>query len=236
MGQRTIGIDLAIRGDHVAQIFDDGRPSGRPIRFRLTSDDLTSLLSRLREGLSPSDTVVAVMEPTGMTWFPLANWLRQAGITAIRVKGQRVRALRRYLSEHTKTDAADAYVLGAIPFFGGVPADPVYVPDAERHALQRLTRQRERLEDEVTAIKRRLLDLVRWACPALEAVLPDFRTNLALAVLHDLLDPACVAKARRPALLRFVARHASGNHPHGGSFAEKLVDGLKAAAAETRRL
>jgi transposase len=168
--------------------------------------------------------------------MPVAHRLQQAGIKVIRVKGQRVRALRRYLSEHTKTDAADAHVLGAIPLFGGVPADPVYVPDAEQHALQRLTRQRERLEDEVSAIKRRLLDLVRWACPALEAVLPDFRANLSLAVLHDMLDPAHVAKARRTTLLRFVAEHASGNHPHGGPFAEALVDGLKAAAAETRRL
>jgi transposase len=176
------------------------------------------------------------MEPTGMSWFPVAHWLRKAGITVIRVKGQRVRALRRYLSEHTKTDAADAYVLGAIPLFGGVPADPVYVPDAERHALQRLTRQRERLEDEVSAIKRRLLDLIRWACPALEAALPDLRTNLSLAVLRELLDPACVLKMRRSALLRFVAKHASGNHPHSGPFAETLVDGLKAAASETRLL
>jgi transposase len=236
MGQRTVGIDLAIRGDHVARILDDGRPQGRPIRFRLTPDSLDRLLAGVRDGLPPGGTVTAVMEPTGMAWFPVARWLEQAGIKVIRVKGQRVRALRRYLSEHAKTDAADAYVLGAIPFFGGVPADPVYVPDAERHALQRLTRQRERLEDEVTAIKRRLLDLVRWACPALEAVLPDFRTNLALAVLHDLLDPASVAKARRAVLLRFVAKHASGNHPHRGPFAEALVDGLKAAAAETRRL
>ena len=77
---------------------------------------------------------------------------------------------------------------------------------------------------------------MRWACPAIEAVLPDFRTNLALAVLHDLLDPACVTKARRTTLLRFVAQHASGNHPHSGPFAEALVDGLKAAAAETLRL
>src|SRR6476661_2534254 len=74
-------------------------------------------------------------------------WLEQAGVKVIRVKGQRVRALRRYLSEHAKTDSADAYVLGAIPLFSGVPTDPVYVPDAERHALQRLTRQRERLEE-----------------------------------------------------------------------------------------
>ena len=236
MGQRTVGIDLAIRGDHVARILDGGRPHGRAIRFRLTPDSLDGLVARLRDGLAPGATVTAVMEPTGMSWFPVARRLKAAGVTVLRVKGQRVRALRRYLSEHAKTDAADAQVLGAIPLFGGAPADPVYVPDAERHALQRLTRQRERLEDEATAIKRRLLDLVRWACPALEAVLPDLRTNLALAVLHDLLDPACVIKARRPTLLRFVAAHASGNHPHGGPFAENLVDGLKAAAAETRRL
>jgi transposase len=236
MGQRTVGIDLAIRGDHVARILDDGRPSGKPIRFRLTSDSLTRLVTSLRAGLPSGSTITAVMEPTGMSWFPVAHWLKQAGITVIRVKGQRVRALRRYLSEHTKTDAADAYVLGAIPLFGGVPADPVYVPDAERHALQRLTRQRERLEDEVSAIKRRLLDLIRWACPALEAALPDLRTNLSLAVLRELLDPACVLKMRRSALLRFVAKHASGNHPHSGPFAETLVDGLKAAASETRLL
>lgn len=236
MGQRTVGIDLAIRGDHVARILDDGRPHGKPIRFRLTSDSLASLVTRLQDGMSPGSSITAVMEPTGMSWFPVAHWLRRAGIKIIRVKGQRVRALRRYLSEHTKTDAADAYVLGAIPLFGGVPADPVYLPDAARHALQRLTRQRERLEDEVSAIKRRLIDLMRWACPALEAVLPDFRTNLSLAVLHDLLDPAQIIKARRTTLLRFVAENASGNHPHSGPFAETLVDGLKAAAAETQRL
>ena len=236
MGQRTIGIDLAIRGDHVACIFDDGRPQPKSIRFRLTSDSLAGLVAKFRDGLPAGSTITAVMEPTGMSWFPVARWLEQAGIKAIRVKGQRVRALRRYLSEHTKTDAADAYVLGAIPLFGGVPVDPVYVPNADRHALQRLTRQRERLEEEVTTIKRRLIDLVRWASPAIEAVLPDFRTNLALAILHDMFNPADVIKARRTTLLGFVAKHASGNHPHTGPFAYKLVDGLKAAALETQRL
>ena len=236
MGQRTIGIDLAIRGDHVARIFDDGRPQAKSIRFRLTSDSLAGLVAKFRDGLPAGSTITAVMEPTGMSWFPVARWLEQAGIKAIRVKGQRVRALRRYLSEHTKTDAADAYVLGAIPLFGGVPVDPVYVPNADRHALQRLTRQRERLEEEVTTIKRRLIDLVRWASPAIEAVLPDFRTNLALAILHDMFNPADVIQARRTTLLGFVAKHASGNHPHTGPFADKLVDGLKAAALETQRL
>ena len=44
------------------------------------------------------------------------------------------------------------------------------------------------------------------------------------------------AKPEHQELRRFIAKHASGNHPHRGPFAEALVDGLKAAAAETRRL
>lgn len=107
MGVRTIGIDLAIRGDHVARILDDGRPHGKPIRFRLTSDSLTGLVAKLRDGAVPGSAITAVMEPTGMAWFPVARWLKQDGIRVIRVKGQRVQALRRYLSEHAKTDAAE---------------------------------------------------------------------------------------------------------------------------------
>jgi hypothetical protein len=77
---------------------------------------------------------------------------------------------------------------------------------------------------------------VRWACPAIETVLPDFRANLSLAVLHDLLNPKTVIKARRTTLLGFIAAYASGNHPHSGRFIDMLVDGLKAAAIEPRRL
>jgi transposase len=236
MARRTVGIDLAVRGDHVARVFDDGRPVGRPLRFRATADGLQALVAAVTAGLPQGGPVTAVMEPTGMAWFAVALWLRRAGVEVIRVKGQRVRALRRYLSEHAKSDAADAHVLGVMPLFGGVAGAPLYVPDAERHALQRLTRQRDRLEAEASAIKRRLIDLARWACPALEKALPDFRTRLSLAVLHDLLDPRRVLRARRATLLRFVAHNAAGNHPHGGAFAEGLADGLRAAAAETLRL
>ncbi|ERJ37722.1 MULTISPECIES: IS110 family transposase [Burkholderia] len=116
---RTVGIDLAISAVQVAQIFDDGHAIGKPIRFRLTSTDLRRFVSAVKSGVSAETPITAVMEPTGMAWFPVANWLQRAGIKVIRVKGQRVKALRKYLSEHAKTDAADAHVLGAIPGFGG---------------------------------------------------------------------------------------------------------------------
>lgn len=176
------------------------------------------------------------MEPTGMAWFPVAAWLARAGIEVIRVKGKRVKALRRYLSEHAKTDATDAHVLAALPHFGGPALDPVFVPNPEQHALQRLTKRRERLQVELCSGKRRLLDLIRWACPAVEAALPDLATCLSRALLAAWFDPHCVLSARPRTLAAFVARHAAGNHPHTGPFVDALVDRLRAAARETLAL
>jgi len=236
MTRRTIGIDLAIRGDHVGQIFDDGRPVSKPIRFRNDPASLDAFVAKATEGMSPGGTVQALMEPTGMSWFPVAHRLADAGVEVIRVKGQRVRALRRYLSEHAKTDLADAHVLGAMPLFGGPRFDPVHIPAPKSHALQRLTKQRSRFQDAVAGAKRRLLDLVRWASPGLEAVLPDLRTRLSLALLQSWVDPAAVLKARRSTLARFVGQNASGNHPHSGPFVDALVDGLKRAARDALAL
>ena len=236
MTNRTIGIDLAIRGDHVAQIYDDGQPVGRPIRFRHDPGSLDAFVSRAIADIGPGDSVQAIMEPTGMSWFPVAHRLADGGVSVARVKGKRVKALRRYLSEHAKTDMADAHVLAAIPRFGGPRLDPVHIPSPKSHALQRLTKQRGRFQDATAAAKRRLLDLVRWASPSLERVLPDFGTRLSLALLRQWVDPDAVLKVRRTSIARFIARHASGNHPHSGPFVDALVEGLRRAAREARDL
>ena len=100
MGQRTVGIDLAIRGDHVARILDGGRPHGRAIRFRLTPDSLDGLVARLRDGLAPGATVTAVMEPTGMSWFPVAHRLKAAGVDRPPPSGPRRMLVQRRLGRH----------------------------------------------------------------------------------------------------------------------------------------
>ncbi|AFW03094.1 transposase [Gluconobacter cerinus] len=104
---RTIGIDLAIRGDHLAQIYDDGRPNGRAIRFRHDQPSLAAFVQTAMMGLRADDHIQAIMEPTGMSWFPVAHHLVDAGVTVARVKGKRVKALRRCLSEHALYLAAD---------------------------------------------------------------------------------------------------------------------------------
>lgn len=234
--QRTVGIDLAISAVQVAPVFDDGRAVGKPIRVRLTPADLKRFVASVQAGATNGLPITAVMEPTGMAWFPVAAWLQRAGMTVIRVKGQRVKALRKYLSEHAKTDAADAHVLGAMPNFGGRGLDPVHVPAPEHHALQCLTKQRHRYQELVFSSRRRVLDLIRWVCPALEPVLPDTTTQVTLAILSEMFDPRKVVATRRDVLARFLARHASGNHPKSGPFIDELVDGLKSAAQETLEL
>ncbi|HEU0222989.1 MAG TPA: transposase [Paracoccaceae bacterium] len=114
---------------------------------------LDAFVARASEGLPPGAAVQALMEPTGMSWFPIAHRLADAGIAVTRVKGRRVRALRRYLSEHVKTDLADAQVLAAMPLFGGPGFDPVHIPAPKSHALQRLTKQRARFQDAVAGAK-----------------------------------------------------------------------------------
>ena len=233
MLRRTVGIDLAISALQVAQIFDDGKPVGKAIRFRLTATDLQAFVARVVDGVPRGTPIEAVMEPTGMAWFPIAAWMQRAGVKVIRVKGQRVKALRKYLSEHTKSDDADTHVLGAIPSFGGPGLDPVHVPSPDQHALQRLTKQRHRYQDAICSSRRRVLDLIRWACPALEPLLPDTMTRLTLALLSEFFDPQHVLKTRRDVLARFIAEHAAGNHPHSGPFVDELVESLKQAARET---
>ena len=97
-------------------------------------------------------------------------------------------------------------------------------------------RQRARYQDAICCSKRRLLDLIRWACPALESVLPDLRTRLSLALLGHFLDPKAVLGAHRSTLAHFIGTNASGNHPHSGPFVDQLIDRLRAAARETLAL
>ena len=79
MLRRTVGIDLAISAVQVAQIFDDGVAIGKPIRFRLNAEDLHNLVAAVTQGVPAGVPIQAIMEPTGMAWFPVASWLKSAG-------------------------------------------------------------------------------------------------------------------------------------------------------------
>ena len=113
---------------------------------------------------------------------------------------------------------------------------PLYVPSAAQHALNRLTKQRLRYQEEVCSIRRRLLDLIRWAQPALERALPDLQTTVALAVLEHYFDPQRLHRLGPRRLEGFLREHVGGNHPGHGPFIEALAHRLLEAAEATLAL
>ena len=80
---RTIGIDLGVKGEHKAVIVDEGgRFVGPILKFTSTPKALSHLLEEAQKGNSDGQ-VQAVMEPTGMAWYPVAVFLIRAGVKAV---------------------------------------------------------------------------------------------------------------------------------------------------------
>ncbi len=88
---RTIGIDLAIVGDHKAVILNDqSQPVGKVFCLQTDPAGLEARLGRAREGASEDEPLRAVMEPTGLAWLPVASYLIQRGVTVYLVNTQQV--------------------------------------------------------------------------------------------------------------------------------------------------
>jgi hypothetical protein len=94
-----------------------------------------------------------------------------------------VAALRRYLRGPVKSDRLDALTLAKMPFIDPEKLVDIYLPPAEIHALQRLTRQRKRMESAISGRKVRISAIVDGdICPeyaARSVTLGPFRSGLS---------------------------------------------------------
>ncbi|HUW11039.1 MAG TPA: hypothetical protein VM537_15015, partial [Anaerolineae bacterium] len=87
---RTIGIDLAVAGQHKAIVVDDRGEFVSPLlKLSTLPSDLDRLLARAR-GDHLAAPLAAVMEPTGMAWFPIAVYLLRHDTQVYLVSSQQV--------------------------------------------------------------------------------------------------------------------------------------------------
>jgi transposase len=164
---RTLGIDLAVRAAHKAIVADEhGRYVTPVLSFHTRPEEIERVLAQAREGAS-EPAVQAVMEPTGMAWFPLAAYLMRQHIPVFVVKSQEVADLRRYYKRHAKSDRIDARVLASLPHVNPDQLHPLVLPSAPALACQRGCKQLNRWQTQITAIHNRLLALDRFAWPGL---------------------------------------------------------------------
>lgn len=137
------------------------------LHFRTGPASLMRLLEVAQEG-NPDRQLQAVMEPTGMAWFPVAVFLIRQGVVAYLVNSQQVADLRRYYKKHAKSDRVDARVLGKLPIVDEEKLHRLELSDPEALGCQRGCKQLDRLMKQRTACKNRLIALDRFAWPGLE--------------------------------------------------------------------
>jgi len=204
---RSVGIDLH-QGRHRARCLDDGAQSCDSFSFQTTPEGLATLEERVfRDGANP----IIVFEPAGLPWLMVAVYLRSRhpDCRLVKAKTQKVAALRRYLRGPVKSDRIDALTLAKMPFIDPEHLDEIYLPPAEIHALQRLTRQRKRLEDDVTGRKVRIGAIIDGYLPGVRRAFSNIWSSHARAFLRSRLNPFAVVRDGEEAFHTFLNKATS---------------------------
>ena len=111
---------------------------------------MTKLLEMAQEG-NADGQLQAVLEPTGMAWFPVAVFLIRHSVMVYLVKSRQVADLRKYFKKHAKSDRIDARVLAKLPLVDEEKLHRLELAHAKTLACQRGCKQLERLMKQRTA-------------------------------------------------------------------------------------
>lgn len=198
-----VGIDAAITANHHVCVRQVGA-DGAVVTSRFLVPPTLAGLGLLTRRLADYPGVVAVAEPTSMTWLPLATALAEAGGQLSLVGSRHAARLRGAISGKSKSDVIDADVLAR----AGEVFDlrPLVLPAADQLVLRRMCTRRGAAVIDANRYLRRLISLARWAFPdvwnAFAGSLPTAR-----AVLARWPHLEALATARRATLTAVVAEH-----------------------------
>ena len=200
----SVGIDLH-QGQHRARCLDDRAQSCDGFSFQSTPEGLAVLEERVfRDGANP----IIVLEPAGLPWKMVAVYLRSRhpDCRLVKAKTQKVAALRRYLRGPVKSDRLDALTLAKMPFIDPEKLVDIYLPPAEIHALQRLTRQRKRIESAISGRKIRISAIVDGYLPGVRRTFSDAWSLPVRAFLRSQLNPYAVVREGEEALHAYLSK------------------------------
>ena len=193
---RTVGIDLGVSAAHKAIVVDEyGQFVTSPITFHTQWEEIEKVIVRAREGVTPDYPLRAVLEPTGMAWYPVSVALDGQGVLVYMVSGQKTHDLRRFYKRHSSSDRISARVLAKMPFVDGVSMYPLEIPSDTHLACQRGCKELDRLQIQVAAIKNRLRDTDRFAWPGLESIFKNIYSPSVRFFRETWYDPAHVVAA-----------------------------------------
>ncbi len=198
----SVGIDFH-QGQHRVRCLDDRAQSCDSFSFQTSPEGLATLEEHI---FKDSSNPVVVFEPAGIPWLTVAAYLRSQhpGCRLVKAKMQKVVALRKYLRGPVKSDRIDALTLAKMPFIDPEQMEEVYLPPAEIHALQRLTRQRKRLQQEIAGRKVRIETVIDGYLPGLRKALASPWSTQVRAFLKSRFNPFGVVRDGEKALYSFL--------------------------------
>ncbi len=200
---KSVGIDLAGNGEHKVRCLDEKAEFCDGFGFETTPGGLEKLEERIfRGGSNP----IVVFEPTGLAWVAVAVYLRarHPDCRLVRTQSRNVAALRRYLRRSSKSDKIDAITLAKMPFVDAERLNEVYLPPAKLYAIQRLARQRKRLESDMASRKKRIISILDGYLPGVHLAFSSRWSLQAKAFLNSRLNPLDVVRDGEKTLDRFL--------------------------------
>jgi len=229
----SLGIDLSINGAHDCTVLDATGQLTQRFTFDSSDAGMRKFEHHIRAIEASHGAPVVVMEPTGLAWFLPCLYLRahHPEIKIVRIKTSKVAALRRYLKQDAKSDRLDSFTLAKMPFVDPEKLYAVDLPPAVLQGLDRMTRQRARLVEDITRRKNRLQALLRGYLPGLMQAVgkpwePAFRAVLAVS-----LNPLALAD-RDAATLRKALQNKLSRTGH----LEELMPQLRTVCVQLAQL
>jgi transposase len=131
------------------------------------------------------------------------------GCRLVKAKMQKVAALRRYLRGPVKSDRLDALTLAKMPFIDPEQLIEIYLPPADIHALQRLTRQRKRMESDVSGRKIRISAILDGYLPGVRRLFGETWSSSFRAFLRARINPFSVVRDGEKALQAYLNKASS---------------------------
>ena len=213
---RTIGLDLATKGQHRAALGDaSGKVIRRNLKVKTRAADLDRLFNLARGKNGDNEPVRLMMEPTGMGWHPICVYAQKRGVEPYLVSTNKVHDLREYYKKHYKSDRVDSIVLVKIPFVDDETLHPVHLPSADQLAGQRFFKQLDRLTKLATACKNRVREADRafWL-GQLEKIFSsgDYLGPVGRAFRRQFYNPWRVRQAGVEGLKAFLNRVTNGQY------------------------
>lgn len=207
MNIRSVGIDFH-QGQHRVRCLDEQAQSCDSFSFQTTPEGLTTLEEHIfKDGSNPT----IVFEPAGLPWLTVAAYLRSRfpDCRLVKARTQKVAALRRYLRGPAKSDRIDALTLAKMPFIDPEQLEEIYLPSAEIHALQRLTRQRKRLEGDISGRKVRIEIIIDGYLPGVRKEFSSPWSKRFRSFLRSRLNPFAIVRDGEKAFITSLNKASS---------------------------